>query len=470
MALQVYNTLTRRKEPFETIEPGKVRMYVCGPTVYDQAHIGHAMSAIVFDVIRRYLEYRGYEVIFVQNFTDVDDKIINRARELGEDWQALAERYIREFLDETAALGIKPATVYPRATESIKQIQAMIAGLIEKGYAYAAGGDVYYRVTRKDDYGKLSNRQIEEMQAGARVEIGEHKEHPMDFALWKGAKEGEPGWPSPWGPGRPGWHIECSAMNLEHLGAQIDIHGGGRDLIFPHHENEIAQSEAFTGCQPFARYWLHNGLLLVNDEKMSKSLGNYITIKDILERGEGQAFRYFVVTSHYRKPVNFTRADFEAAKRGLERLRGGLRPYTPPAQPVAAAGEELARATAAAEAAFVAAMDDDFNTPDALAALHDLVRAINRAKDAGAPAEPVAAAQAMLRRLTDVLGVDLEAAGERRDGRAAEPFIQLLIEVRGELRAAKQWALADRIRNGLAERGVVLEDGPAGTTYRFRED
>jgi cysteinyl-tRNA synthetase len=469
MALQVYNTLTRRKEPFEPQEAGVVRMYVCGPTVYDQAHIGHAMKTIVFDVIRRYLEYRGYKVIFVENFTDIDDKIIDRAKALGVGWAELAEGYIRDYLDQSAALGIKPATVYPRATQELDHMFTIIAGLIDKGYAYAVDGDVYYRVTRKDDYGKLSNRQLDEMMAGARIEVDERKEHPMDFALWKSAKPGEPAWESPWGPGRPGWHIECSAMSLHHLGEQLDIHGGGSELVFPHHENEIAQSEAYLGKKPFSRYWLHNGLILVDNEKMSKSLGNFIPVQDLIDRGDAQAYRYFVVTSHYRKPVNFTRADFEATTRGLERLRGGLRPYPPPAQPSTAAGDELTRETEECTERFVAAMDDDFNTPDALAALHDLVRAINRARDADAPAEAVEAAQARLRELARVLGLDLAAEAPSQADRAVEPFIQLLIDVRAELRQAKQWALADRIRNGLAERGVALEDSPAGTTFRFEE-
>ena len=470
MTLQVYNTLTRRKEAFETLEPGVARMYVCGPTVYDQAHIGHTMKAIVFDVIRRYLEYRGYQVIYVENFTDIDDKIINRAAELGVDWAALAEGYIAEYLDELAALNVLPATVYPRATQELEHMFQMIQGLVDKGYAYAADGDVYFRVTRKDDYGKLSNRDIDEMQAGARIEVGERKEHPMDFALWKGARPGEPAWESPWGPGRPGWHIECSAMCLHHLGERIDIHGGGRDLIFPHHENEIAQSESYLGAQPFARYWLHNGLLLVDDEKMSKSLGNFITTRELLDRGEGEDYRYFVVTSHYRKPVNFTRADFEAAKRGLERLRGGLRDYPAPDAPDAAAGEALAGEAERARERFVAAMDDDFNTPDALATLHDLARAINRARDASASAEAVEAAQARLRELGGVLGLDLTSApaAPRADG-LTEPLIRLLIGVRADLRQARQWALSDKIRDGLAEMGVVLEDTAAGTTFRFNE-
>lgn len=466
MALQIYNTLTRRKEPFETIEPGKVRLYVCGNTVYDHSHIGHAMKSIVFDVIRRYLEFRNYEVIHIENFTDVDDKIINRARELGVDWRALVDRYIDEYLAESAALNIKPATVYPRASQEIDEIQRMITGLIEKDFAYAVDGDVYYRVACKDDYGKLSNRNLEEMQAGARIEIDERKENPMDFALWKGAKPGEPAWESPWGSGRPGWHIECSAMCLHHLGPRLDIHGGGRDLIFPHHENEIAQSESYLGTHPFARYWMHNGLLLVDDEKMSKSIGNVITTQDILQCGEGEAYRYFVITSHYRKPVNYTRADFEAATRGLERLIGGLRPYLAPVVPVAEAGTALASTVDEAYNRFVESMDDDFNTPDALASLHDLVRAINRARDLQAPTEAVVAAQDRLKQLAGILGLTLTGAATPT-ATAVEPFIQLLLDVRAELRQAKQWALADRIRDQLTERGVALEDGPHGTTFRF---
>ncbi|MFO3795812.1 MAG: cysteine--tRNA ligase, partial [Anaerolineales bacterium] len=346
--LRIYNTLTRQKEEFQPLEPGIVKMYVCGPTVYADAHVGHAMSALVFDVIRRYLIYKGYEVRFVMNFTDVDDKIIRRAQELGVDPFLLAERYIHQFQGQLRALNILPATAHPRATQTIPQIQQMIQGLIEKGYAYAPGnGDVYYRVTRKPDYGKLSGRKLEEMQAGARIEVGEQKEHPMDFALWKAAKPGEPAWDSPWGKGRPGWHIECSAMNLAYLGEQIDIHGGGNDLIFPHHENEIAQSEAYTG-KPFVRYWMHNGMLQLGGEKMSKSLGNLVTIEEFLAEHEGDVMRMIVLNGSYRAPLSFTPETIEAAEKGLERLRSALRPAAPSAAGLAPQAAEALNAQAEA--------------------------------------------------------------------------------------------------------------------------
>ncbi len=463
MALQVYNTLTRKKEPFETLVPGEVRMYVCGPTVYASAHVGHAMSAIVFDVIRRYLEYRGYRVLHVMNFTDVDDKIIIRARERGEDPLALAERYIAEFQEHIQALNILPATVYPRATREIEGMITVIQGLIKEGYAYPANGDVYFRVTKDSDYGKLSGRKLEEMQAGARVEIDEQKEHPMDFALWKAAKPGEPSWPSPWGPGRPGWHIECSVMNLHHLGEQIDIHGGGNDLIFPHHENEIAQTECYTGRSPFARYWLHNGMLQLGGEKMSKSLGNLVTIREYLAEHSADSLRMLILSSHYRAPLNFSDETIANAERSLERLRSALRPPIGSLESGAAA-DALRAETARARTAFVNAMDDDFNTAGALAALYDLVRAINTARDAGVGGAPFAEAQAVFRELTGALGLTL--ATKETKAQEARPFIELLVKTRAELRKAKQYALADSIRAGLAELGITLEDGPQGTTWR----
>ncbi|HET7034719.1 MAG TPA: cysteine--tRNA ligase, partial [Thermomicrobiaceae bacterium] len=415
MSIYVTDTLTGRKEPFETIEPGKVRMYVCGPTVYAQAHIGHAMSAIVFDVIKRYLEYRGYEVIHAQNFTDVDDKIIQRAHELGIPPERLAEQLIHEWLDETAALNIQPATVYPRATHEIETIITMVADLIASGHAYPVeGGDVFFRVNAFPGYGKLSHRALDEMQAGARIEVDERKENPMDFAVWKAAKPGEPAWESPWGLGRPGWHIECSAMVYDHLGGQVDIHGGGSDLIFPHHENEIAQSEAFCSCEPFARYWLHNGLLQLGGEKMSKSLGNLVTIRQLIEEGNAQPFRLLVLGSHYRGPLTFNAETLESARRGLARLTGAVRGFDPDQVPLGPPEHPLAGAAAEARARFEQAMDDDFNTPVALAALYDLARGINREEDAGAQAEAVAWAQAQLRELAGVLGLTLEAAPSER--------------------------------------------------------
>ncbi|MCL5256539.1 MAG: cysteine--tRNA ligase, partial [Chloroflexi bacterium] len=319
--MRVYNTLSREKEDFVPLEDKRVRMYVCGPTVYSSAHIGHAMSYILFDAIRRYLEYRGYDVRHVQNFTDVDDKIINRANKEGIPPTELAERYIREFLAESQELNLLPAHVYPRASQEIGPIIGIIKTLIEQGHAYVVDGDVYFRVTSKEDYGKLSHRTLEEMQAGERVEIDVRKEHPMDFALWKSAKPGEPAWDSPWGPGRPGWHIECSAMSHRYLGPQIDIHGGGQDLIFPHHENEIAQSECCTGKKPFVRYWMHNGLLQVGGEKMAKSVGNLITIRQLLDEYDSDALRLFVLSSYYRRPLTYTADSLPAASKAIERLR-----------------------------------------------------------------------------------------------------------------------------------------------------
>ncbi len=467
MTLQVYNTLTRRKEPFETWVPGEVRMYVCGPTVYDKAHVGHAMSVLVFDIVRRYLEYKGYKVRHVMNYTDVDDKIIQRAREEGVAPLALAERYIAEFEQHLRDLNVLQPTVKPRATQEIDWILRIVQGLMEKGYAYAVDGDVYFRVTKVEDYGKLSGRRLEDMQAGARIEVDERKEHPMDFALWKAAKPGEPAWESPWGPGRPGWHIECTAMNLHHLGEQIDIHGGGNDLIFPHHENEIAQSEAYTGKKPFARYWMHNGMLQMAGEKMSKSLGNLVTIEAFLAQHEADVLRMMVLNSGYRRPLKFNDAVIEQAEKALERLRGALRPAFPGARgaprEVQQALEAQIRAT---QQGFEASMDDDFNTAAALGHLFELVRAINQARDAGATAAQLQPAQQALRQLMEVLGLRPEAP-QRGKRAAAEPFVDLLVEVRSALRQARQWELADQIRDRLAALGVTLEDGPQGTTWRW---
>ncbi|WP_040669522.1 cysteine--tRNA ligase [Nitrolancea hollandica] len=462
--MKITNTLTGRKEVFEPLEPGRVRMYVCGPTVYSEAHIGHAMSAIIFDVIRRYLEYAGHEVTFVQNFTDIDDKIIQRAATLGIPPEELAERLIRDWLTETAALNIKPATIYPRATQEIDVIQEIIQGLINSGHAYAADGDVFYRVLSFPGYGKLSKRQIEEMLAGARVEVDPRKEHPMDFVLWKAAKPGEPAWESPWGPGRPGWHIECSAMIIHHLGNAIDIHGGGSDLIFPHHENEIAQSEAFLAQAPWVRYWIHNGLLQLGEEKMSKSLGNLISIRELLDRGGGEIFRFLVLSSHYRNPLTFTDESFEGAKRGLARLQGAVRGFQPQEVPTQPPDHPLAKAAESARQGFHRAMEDDFNTPVALAQLFDLAREINREEAAGTAPETVAYAQSVLKELAGVLGLTLREP-ERAD-EAIEPFVELLIAVRRDLRERKQWDLADQIRSRLTELGIALEDTAQGTTWR----
>ena len=467
MSLHVYNTLTRKLEPFEPLDPPWVKMYVCGPTVYDSAHIGHAMSAIVFDVIRRYLQYRGYRVVHVMNFTDVDDKIIQRANALGEDPFDLAQRYIDEWFEHVRALNLLPAHYYPRVSLVIPQIIEIVRTLEEKGFAYEVDGDVYYRVRKFTDYGKLSRRNLDEARAGARIAVDERKEDPLDFALWKAAKPGEPSWPSPWGPGRPGWHIECSAMVHYFLGEQIDIHGGGTDLIFPHHENEIAQSEAYTGKKPFVRYWIHNGMLQLRAEKMSKSLGNIITITDFLDEHEADVLRLIVLSSHYRKPLGYDDEVVEDARKALQRLRGGLRPPVGHAEEGDAA-ETLREQVRQARENFVAAMDDDFNTAGALGHIFTLVRAINTARDAGVGGQPFAEAQATLLELTHTLGLELTA--ETGAGVAdVAPFIEMLVDVRSELRKQKQWALADRIRDRLAELGVTLEDTPQGTLWRWRQ-
>ena len=463
--IRIYNTLTRKIEDFETLEPNLVKMYVCGVTVYNDAHVGHAMSALVFDIIRRYLEYRGYTVRYVMNFTDVDDKIINRANQLGEDPQKLAQRYIEDYTRNLRDLNVLPATSNPRATQTMKQIISMIQQLGEQGYAYAPGnGDVYFRVTRDADYGKLSGRKLEDMQAGARIEVGEAKEHPMDFALWKAAKPGEPAWDSPWGKGRPGWHIECSAMNLAELGEQIDIHGGGNDLIFPHHENEIAQTESVTG-KPFARYWVHNGLLQLGGEKMSKSLGNIVSINEFLSKREPDVMRMLVLNGTYRAPLMFNDETLDAAAKGLERLRSGLRTAAPSAQGLAAeASPALAAACESAKTNFIAAMDNDFNTAGALAALFELVKAINTARDNSATADELRPAQEVLRELTGVLGLRVQ---EKQGSGDADKFVDLLVQVRSEVRKQKLWPLSDLIRERLKDLGVTIEDGKEGTSWRW---
>jgi cysteinyl-tRNA synthetase len=462
--LRIYNTLSRKKEEFNTLEPNVVKIYVCGPTVYSDAHIGHAMSAIVFDVARRYLEYRGYQVRFVMNFTDVDDKIINRATNLGVDPHTLAESYIVAFRKHLIDLNILPATVNPRATQTMDKIQSMIKGLIEKNFAYPAGnGDVYFRITRDPGYGKLSGRKIEDMQAGARIEIEEEKEHPMDFAIWKAAKPGEPAWDSPWGKGRPGWHIECSAMNLDILGEQIDIHGGGNDLVFPHHENEIAQTECFTG-KPFARYWMHNGMLQLQGEKMSKSIGNLVTIDEFLSRHEADALRMMVLNGSYRAPLSYSDDIMDAAERGLDRMRSALKPAPASSQgTLAEMRATLDKQVELTQQTFIDAMDDDFNSSGALAGLFELVRTINTARDAGATNAELKPAQDTLRTLTGVLGLRLDE--KKISTGDSGKFISLLIEVRSELRKQKNWAMSDLIRDRLKELDVAIEDSKDGTTW-----
>jgi cysteinyl-tRNA synthetase len=468
MTISLYNTLTRQKEPFQTLEPGQVRMYVCGPTVYADAHVGHAMAAIVFDMIRRYLLYRGYAVRYATNFTDVDDKIIRRANETGQEPLALANHFADKYLRHLRDLNVMPADVYPKVSDTMPQIIEFIEALRGRGYAYPLDGDVYFRVTRDEDYGKLSQRKLEEALSGTRVAEDVRKEHPGDFALWKSAKPGEPAWDSPWGAGRPGWHIECSTMCLTHLGEQIDIHGGGNDLIFPHHENEIAQSESRTG-KPFARYWLHNGMLQLSGEKMSKSLGNLITIDEFLRNHSSDALRLLIFSGHYRKPVAFTADSIAGAERALARLTTGLRP-SKGQQSTGDAVDALRLATENARADFIGAMDDDFNTSSSLAAMFELVRAINTAREAGVSGPFYQAAQGTLHELGGALGLQLIAPEAEPTGAvAAKPFIDLLVEVRGDLRAAKQWAAADKIRNQLNALGIIVEDTPDGSVWRFGE-
>ena len=510
--MKLYNTLSGRAEPFS---PGDdvVKMYVCGITPYDVPHVGHAMKSVAFDVIRRYLEFRGYEVKHVENITDLDDKMIQGAAGLGITTDELAERNTKVYLDQMAALNVLQAHIYPKATEEIPRMQEIIEALSEKGFAYAVDGDVYFRVRENEDYGKLSRRTLDSMRAGSRVEVDEHKEDEMDFVLWKSHKPGEPSWDSPWGPGRPGWHIECSAMALRYLGTPLDIHGGGQDLVFPHHENEIAQTESYADGQPMARFWVHNGLIRMGQDKMSKSLGNFVTVREALQRFSADALRLFFLSSHYRSPLAYTNDGVAAQERAAERLRnaaGGM--GTPGEGPPIQAQQFRDR--------FIDAMDDDLNTPRALAALFDLAHEINRGREQGAS---VAAAQDTLRELAGVLGLRLEASAEAGRGaflplvhllfdihaelRASDhrdlaermrlrsrdlggdfpelagvfdsltvpeeistgevaPLLALLIETRDELREARQFGLADQVRSRLSELGYVLEDSAEGTRWK----
>ncbi|HAV76984.1 MAG TPA: cysteine--tRNA ligase [Anaerolineae bacterium] len=463
--IRLYNTLTRKKEEFQTLEPNLVKLYVCGVTVYNDAHVGHAMSALVFDIVRRYLEYRGYTVNHVMNYTDVDDKIIRRASELGEEPLALSQRYIEDYDNDLKNLNILPATSNPQVSKTMPLIIEFIQGLIQKEAAYAApNGDVYFSVSSDDDYGKLSNRKLDDMHAGARIEIGESKDHPMDFALWKAAKPGEISWDSPWGKGRPGWHIECSAMNLAELGEQIDIHGGGNDLIFPHHENEIAQTESYTGKQ-FSRYWIHNGMLQLGGEKMSKSLGNMVTIKDFLAQRDADVMRMLVLNGNYRAPLIFNEETQDAAEKSLERLKAALRPASSSSDGLSAeAASALTAQSGFTKESFVNAMDDDFNTPLALAALYELVKAINTARDNGANDGQLKIAQDTLRELTGVLGLQLK---EKQGSSEADAEVEALIAERNEARKQKQWARSDELRDQLKNMGVTIEDSKDGTKWRW---
>ena len=452
--MRIYDTLSGQLHDFDSPN-GQVRMYVCGITPYSSSHIGHAMSAVSFDVVRRYLEFRGFNVKHVQNFTDIDDKMIAAANERGIEVSDLAYANIQEYIDAMGVLNVAPAHEYPRATQEIDKIVEIVQALIDKGYAYDVEGDVYFRVRRDDDYGKLSHRSVDDLLSGARVEVDERKEDVLDFALWKSQKPGEPAWESPWGPGRPGWHIECTAMSIKYLGESIDIHGGGEDLVFPHHENEIAQSESFTDVEPFARFWLHNGMLRLGVEKMSKSLGNIISLPEALDRFDPQALRLFFLSSHYRSPLFYSEEVVHSQERAIRRLRQALRVESG-SGPAVDAEEFRSR--------FLQAMDDDLNTPRALATMFDLAREINRGHDTGAGVE---VAQQALTELAGVLGLDLSVPDEDADT-SAGPFIQLLVELRSDLRAARQFEQADRIRDELANLGVTLEDTPAGTEWTLR--
>ena len=490
MSLRVYNTLSGKKEEFQPLVPNKVGMYVCGVTVYDYCHIGHARANIVFDIVYRYLQYRNYDVTYVRNYTDVDDKIIARANERGITSQALSEEFIEAFDEDMTALGLRKPTHEPKATEHIAQIITLVQGLIAKGMAYESAGDVYYSVDKFPSYLKLSKRNMEEMQAGARIAPGELKRNPMDFALWKTAKPGEPSWESPWGAGRPGWHIECSAMSSALLGETFDIHGGGRDLIFPHHENEIAQSEGASG-KPFVKYWLHNGFVNVNQEKMSKSLGNFFTIRDILKSYDAEVVRFFILTAHYRSPIDFSDQNLEESRHGLTRFYEALAQLdkalakadkgTPQGAVPESLAEPVARLTQLEER-FRAAMDDDFNTALAIGHMFDAVRAINRilAEEKtlqGRLQEILGRGRDDLLRLGEVLGLFISEPsawlarsaqeGLSESGLSAEEIESLILE-RREARANKDFARSDQIRDDLAAKGIQLLDGPEGTTWKMK--
>ncbi len=467
MTIRLYNTLTREKELFLSATPGEVGMYVCGVTPYDLAHVGHARSALVFDVIRRYLTFRGYRVRFVRNFTDVEDKIIARAAQIGESPGELAERHIAAERRDMVGLGIVPPDVEPKATEHIPQMIELIQRLLGVGVAYVLEGDVYFEIRRFPSYGRLSRKDLGDLRAGARVEVDERKRDPLDFALWKASKPGEPAWPSPWGPGRPGWHIECSAMAMHYLGPGLDLHGGGQDLIFPHHENEIAQSEAATGVD-FARYWVHNGLVNLGAEKMSKSLGNVMTIEGILQRYPRDAIRLALLGAHYRHPLDFATGRIDEAARALERFTALFEEVEDGHRSVGGESpEESVRAEVeAAERAFTEAMDDDFNTPQALGVLFDFARTLQGMRTAGG-ARAAAPGVAELRRLGQVLGL---FHGDRSAGPppALRREIERLMGLRGEARRRRVWVEADTLRSQLAGLGVIVEDTPSGTTWKWR--
>ena len=462
--MKIYNSQTRRKEEFVPIEPGKVRIYSCGPTVYNYFHIGNARPFIMFDLLRRYLEYRGYEVKFVQNFTDIDDKMIKRANEEGTTVEELGDRFIAEYFKDADALGIHRATVHPRATRHIGDIIGLIKRLEKNGLAYNVNGDVYFDTEAFPGYGKLSGQNLEDLEAGARIDVDDAKRHPMDFALWKAQKPGEPAWPSPWGMGRPGWHIECSAMSMKYLGETIDIHCGGKDLLFPHHENEIAQSEGATG-KPFVHYWMHNGHINVDNQKMSKSLGNFFIVRDISKEFDLEAVRMFMISAHYRSPVNFSKEMIEQSKAALDRLYTARDNWTflldhAPERELNEAEQALIAKGREAVAKFDEAMDDDLNTADAIGAIFELVKEGNLAITADTARAAIKSTLSTLKEMTDVLGI------LTRENDAIPDDIKALVEQRKQARAEKNWAESDRLRDEITARGFVLEDTPKGAKVR----
>jgi cysteinyl-tRNA synthetase len=477
MSLRIFNTMTGKKEIFEPLESGKVRMYVCGPTVYDACHIGHARSVVVFDVIARYLKAIGYQVTYVRNFTDIDDKIIDRAHKLDISPKAVAEKYIREFYEDMGALNVERATIEPRATDHIKPMIQFIERLIEAGFAYKVDGDVYFSVEKFEEYGKLSGRKLEEMEAGARIDIDERKRNPFDFVLWKSAKPGEPNWESPWGKGRPGWHIECSVMSSQYLGETFDIHGGGKDLCFPHHENEIAQSESVSK-KPFVRYWIHNGFVNINHEKMSKSLGNFLMIKDVLKTYHPEVVRLFLLSNHYRSPIDFTQKAMEEARTGLDKMYALLlrasRNIEFEQLPDVVPGDGFQQ--------FCEAMDDDFNTARGIGIIFETVRTINRLLDqhendlSGQIRKTIASGLTDVLRIGNILGIILDPPAvyfnnkKQRilEQKAVDPaVIAKMVEDRDAARKAKDWEKADQIRNRLAKMDVTIEDRPDGTVWKI---
>lgn len=483
--MEVYNTIARRKQVFQPKEPGKVGIYVCGPTTYNYIHLGNARPLVFFDTVRRYFEYKGYAVTYIQNFTDMDDKIINRAGEEGIEPLALSSKYIEEYYKDADSLNVRRADKHPKVSEHIPDIIAMVKQLVQNGTAYVVDGDVYFEVRKFAGYGKLSGRNPDDMKAGARIDVDARKRDPMDFALWKSAKPGEPFWDSPWGPGRPGWHIECSAMSLKYLGTNFDIHGGGFDLVFPHHENEIAQSEAATG-EPFVRYWMHNGFITINEEKMSKSLGNFSLVRDILAKYPPELIRFFLLSTHYRNPLDFDDEKLSAAGRGLERIRTSVRLLLealakPAGKESAGIDADFSASLDSLKGLFEAAMDDDFNTALAIGIIFDLAREVNIAVQQLGPVLSPAdrglllKAKGLFEMFNEVMGffkVDPNTGEMLLDGvpdggqGLAEGLINLIIEMRREARKNKNWVFADRIRDGLKELGIILEDTPQGVRWK----